>query len=149
MLVYNDSDHLGRDVSTAEPRAFADNIRDIPDPETPTMKLSSLDFVGVLLFVVSVVPLLVGLSFAGSLYRWNEWQVIAPIASGSVFLLLLIVKELHPTSAPFPLGSRNASQKPLLGLKLLKERQGIITFGGAFWLGLLVGLRAASEMCSI
>lgn len=96
-----------------------------------------------------VVPLLVGLSFAGSLYRWNEWQVIAPIATGGVFLLLLVVRELWSASASFPLGSRDVSGEPLHGLKLLKERQSIIIFGGAFWLGLLVGLHAAPGTCFI
>ncbi|KAJ6192119.1 major facilitator superfamily domain-containing protein [Bipolaris maydis] len=89
-------------------------------------KLSDVVFIDIVLFIMSVVPLLVGLSFAGSLYRWNEWQVIAPIATGSVFLLQLIVRELH------------VSGETLDGLKLLKERQNIIIFGGAFWLGLLM-----------
>ncbi|KAF5852444.1 hypothetical protein GGP41_007840 [Bipolaris sorokiniana] len=81
-----------------------------PNTKSPITRISDLEFVGILLFIVSVAPLLVGLSFAGSLYRWDEWQVIVPIASGG---------------------------KPLIGLKLLKG-QGIITFGGAFVLGLLM-----------
>ncbi|KNG52824.1 MFS multidrug transporter [Stemphylium lycopersici] len=114
------------------------NTIDTPNAASPPAKLSDLDFVGIMLFLTSVAPLLVGLSLAGSLYGWTEWQVIVPVASGSAFLLLLIVKELCPSSVPFPLGSRKASQQPLIGLRLLKGRQGIITFGGAFCLGLLI-----------
>jgi cytochrome c biogenesis protein CcdA len=121
----------------------------ISNAVSPPAKLSDLDFVGIALFLTSVAPLLVGLSLAGNLYRWTEWQVIAPVASGGVFLLLLIVKELCLARIPFPLGSRNASRKPLLGLKRFKGRQGIIAFGGAFWLGLLVGLGAAPGTCFI
>ena len=115
------------------------NSSDVPSAGSASAKFSNLDFVGIVLFLASVAPLLVGLSLAGSLYRWVDWQVIAPIAFGGVLLLLLIVKELCPDNVPFPLRSRNHFQKPLLGLRLLKGRQGIITFGGAFWLGLLVG----------
>ena len=125
------------------------NSSDVPSAGSAPAKFSNLDFVGIVLFLTSVAPLLVGLSLAGSLYRWTEWQVIAPIAFGGVFLLLLIVKELCPDNVPSPLRSRNDFQKPLLGLRLLKVRQGIITFGGAFWLGLLVGLRTALGTCSI
>lgn len=143
VLVYNGSDVSSRDTSAAEPGVPARNSSDIPNADSPRAKLSDLDFVGIVLFLTSVAPLLVGLSLAGSLYRWTQWQVIAPVATGGVFLLLLIVKELCPASVPFPLGSRNAFQKPLLGLRLLKGRQSIVALGGAFWLGLLVGLRAA------
>ncbi|RYN73288.1 hypothetical protein AA0119_g13618, partial [Alternaria tenuissima] len=114
------------------------NSSHAPNAGPPPAKLSDLDFVGIVLFLTSVAPLLVGLSLAGNLYRWTEWQVIAPVASGGVLLLLLIVTELCPASVPFPLRSRNASQKPLLGLRQLKARQGVIAFGGAFWLGLLM-----------
>ncbi|KAJ5052634.1 major facilitator superfamily-domain-containing protein [Bipolaris maydis] len=137
VLVYNCSDVPGRDTSP-EPKASARNSRDIPNTEPPTKKLSDMVFIDITLFIMSVVPLLVGLSFAGSLYRWNEWQVIAPIATGGVFLLLLIVRELWSASASFPPGSRHVSGETLDGLKLLKERQNIIIFGGAFWLGLLM-----------
>ena len=125
------------------------NTSDTPNAAFPPAKLSDLDFVGIVLFLSSIAPLLVGLSLAGNLYRWTEWQVIAPVASGGVLLLLLIVTELCPASVPFPLRSRNASQKPLLGLRQLKARQGVIAFGGAFWLGLLVGLRAAPGPCPV
>ncbi|RYO04363.1 hypothetical protein AA0121_g12812 [Alternaria tenuissima] len=138
VLVYNGSDVSSRDTSAAEPGVPARNSSDIPNADSPRAKLSDLDFVGIVLFLTSVAPLLVGLSLAGSLYRWTQWQVIAPVATGGVFLLLLIVKELCPASVPFPLGSRNAFQKPLLGLRLLKGRQSIVALGGAFWLGLLM-----------
>ena len=149
VLVYNGSDLPSQDTSAAERGVSARNSNDIPSADSPPAKLSDLDFVGIVLFLMSVAPLLVGLSLAGNLYRWTEWQVIAPVASGGVFLLLLIVKELGPASVPFPLRSRNAFQKPLLGLRLLKGRQGIVTLGGTFWLGLLVGLRVASGTCSV
>jgi hypothetical protein len=144
ILVYNGSDVPDRTPPTSKPAGFTCNDRYVLDTRRP-QKLSDLDFVGMVLFLTSVAPLLVGLSLAGSLYSWTEWQVIVPIAMGGISLLLLIGKELSPASTPFPFGSRSAFEKPLLGLKLLRRRQGLITFGGAFWLGLLVGLCATPE----
>lgn len=109
VLVYNSSDVPDQDTSTAKPGALAHNSNNAPNTKSPIAEISDLDFVGIILSIMSVAPLLVGLSFAGSLYRWDEWQVIVPIASGSVFLLLLIFKKLWLVSALFPLGSRNAS----------------------------------------
>jgi hypothetical protein len=142
ILVYNGSDVSDRNSPASKPAESTCNGSGVSDTRRPP-KLSDLDFVGIVLFLTSVAPLLVGLSLAGSLYRWTAWQVIAPIALGGISLLLLIGKELYPASAPFPLGSRNAFQKPLVGLQLLQGRQGFIAFGGAFWLGVLVGFRAA------
>jgi len=121
VLVYNASDISKTDFDAAEP------------------KLSSLDFVSVALFLMSIVPLLLGLSVAGSLYKWTDWQVIIPIASGGSFLLLLICREMLPGGIPMPWGGRVAPVKPLLGLRLFRGLHGTATFGGAMFLGLLVG----------
>ena len=117
VLVYNASDVQGR---------------------TSTAKLSDVDVIAVALFLTSVVPLLLGLSLVGSLYRWSDWQVIVPIASGGFFLLLLIGKEVIPFGDRLPFRSGGASTKPLLGLKLLRGLHGVTTFGGALFLGILV-----------
>lgn len=143
VLVYNGSDVSDRTPLTSESDDFTCNDSHVPDTRRPA-NLSDLDFVGIVLLLTSVAPLLVGLSLAGSLYRWTDWQVISAIALGGISLLLLVGKELLPSSTPFsfPFGSKNAFHKPLLGLKLLQRRHGLITFGGAFWLGLLVGHRS-------
>jgi hypothetical protein len=101
-------------------------------------KLSDLDFLGAALLVTSVVPLLVGLSLAGSLYRWTDWQVIASLALGGASLLLLVGKEAILRGGTSRFRDGNIHRKPLLGLRLLGSLHGAATFGGAVFLGVLV-----------
>jgi glucose uptake protein GlcU len=114
------------------------NSSDIQIRTSESAKLSDLDFVAVALFVTSAVPLLVGLSLAGSLYKWTEWQVVASIALGSIALLLLLGKEFMPNAAQMLFRGRPNPTKPLLGLRLLRGLHGVATFGGAMYLGVLV-----------
>ncbi|KAH8710286.1 major facilitator superfamily domain-containing protein, partial [Phaeosphaeriaceae sp. PMI808] len=114
------------------------NTSDVKGKASRAAKFSDLDFIAVALFVSSVVPLLVGLSFAGSLYNWKDWQVIVPLAFGSITLLLLICREMIPSIARSPFRRKGAHKKPLLGLRLLRSLHGAATFGGAMFLGVLM-----------
>ncbi|KAF9730138.1 hypothetical protein PMIN04_007915 [Paraphaeosphaeria minitans] len=116
---------------------FVYNAKDVPRRASGAVRLSELDFVAVALFVAAIVPLLVGLTLAGSLYEWTDWQAIVPITLGGVALLLLISKELLPSGARFLFGSRS-TQRPLLGLRLLRGLHGATTFIGATFLGVLM-----------
>ncbi|KAF9728583.1 hypothetical protein PMIN06_009459 [Paraphaeosphaeria minitans] len=111
------------------------NASDTPGRVSDTARLLELDFVAAVLFVASIVPLLVGLTLAGSLYEWTDWQAIVPIALGGVSLLFLISKEL---GIWFLLGSKRVPKRPLLGLKLLRGLHGATTFIGATVLGVLM-----------
>ncbi|KAL5378643.1 hypothetical protein PMIN06_011500 [Paraphaeosphaeria minitans] len=114
------------------------NASDAPRRASGAVRLSELDFVAVALFAASIVPLLVGLTLAGSLYEWTDWQAVVPITLGGVALLLLISKELMPGGARFLFGSRGVSKRPLLGLRLLRGLHGATTFIGATFLGVLM-----------
>jgi hypothetical protein len=114
------------------------NASDVREDASHAGKLSDLDFLGAALLVTSIVPLLVGLSLAGSLYRWADWQVIASIALGGASLLLLIGKEAVLRGASSRFHSGHINSKPLLGLRLLGSWHGAATFGGAVFLGVLV-----------
>lgn len=117
------------------------NASDVQGKASIATKLSDLDFVAIALFVTAIVPLLIGLSLAGSLYEWADWQVIVSITSGSVSLLLLLCKEIVPNVARGLFGGRHNPKKPLLGLSLLRDIHGVATFGGAMYLGVLVSPR--------
>jgi hypothetical protein len=114
------------------------NASDMREVASHAGKLSDLDFLGAALLVTSVVPLLVGLSLAGSLYRWTDWQVIASIALGGASLLLLVGKEAILRGGTSRVRSGKIHNKPLLGLRLLGSLHGAATFGGAVFLGVLV-----------
>ncbi|KAL5370904.1 hypothetical protein DPSP01_014603 [Paraphaeosphaeria sporulosa] len=103
-----------------------------------SVRPSELDFVGIALFVASIVPLLVGLTLAGSLFEWTDWQAIVPITLGSVAFLILIAKDLFPREARFICGRRGVPQRPLLGLRLLRSLHGAATFIGATFLGVVM-----------
>ncbi|OAL42658.1 MFS general substrate transporter, partial [Pyrenochaeta sp. DS3sAY3a] len=105
------------------------NAGDVEKQVSRAAKLSDISLIAVALFISSIVPLLVGLSLAGSLYKWTDWQVIVPITSGSISLLLLVGKELIPKGARLPFGSRIVFSKPLLGLRRLRNLHGAATFG--------------------
>jgi hypothetical protein len=105
---------------------------------TRSVKLSDLDFVAIVLFTASVVPLLVGLSFAGSLYQWADWRTIVPISLGGVSLLLFISRELYPRLFWFAAGKKDLHTRPLLGLRALANPRKVTTYMGAVVLGMLV-----------
>jgi MFS family permease len=102
-------------------------------------KISDLDFVAVALFALSIAPLLVGLSLAGSVYEWTNWRTIVPITFGCVFLLIFVGRELLPNMIWFNARKERIRFKPLLDLKAFRSPRGITIFMGAMILGMLVG----------
>ncbi len=53
-----------------------------------------IDVVGAALLIVGVVPVLLGLSWNGSLYPWFSWQILGLLAGGLVALALFIGHEV-------------------------------------------------------
>jgi hypothetical protein len=104
------------------------------------VKLSDLDIVAALLSIASIPSLLVGLSLAGSLYEWKDWQAIVPVIFGSLSLLLFVGRELYPVSSWWASREGNGKSKPFLGLNLLKGPEVVTTFVGALFLGVLVSV---------
>ena len=95
-------------------------------------KLSDLDFIAAVLSITSTVPLLVGLSLAGSLYKWKDWHTIVPIVVGSVSLIFFAGWELFFAS------HRRTKAVPYLRFNALHSRQATINLVGAVFLGVLV-----------
>lgn len=70
---------------------FAVDLRDAK--YFPLRKVRVLDWTGVTLAFLGVGPILVGLSWGGSTYRWKDWQTIVPIAVGAAVLFVLVLYE--------------------------------------------------------
>lgn len=83
----------------------------------PTLRHSQgkphIDFLGAALLIIGVVPLLLSLSWAGSLYPWLSWQILMLLGGGASMLVLLGIYEVR-------LGQRGG--EPILDPGLFKNR---------------------------
>ena len=82
-----------------------------------------IDWVGIVLLIAGVVPILIGLTWAGITYPWNSVHVVVAIAGGAAMLLLFAIWENH-------------AAEPVLTLHLFESR----AFTVAVILSFLVGI---------
>jgi EmrB/QacA subfamily drug resistance transporter len=81
----------------------------LPNLKTTAARLRDLDFSGIAIFTVGVVPLLIGLTFkgltdaSGNLYGWTAWQVGGLILVGLAIMAAFIVNEAHVRQPIIPL----------------------------------------------
>jgi EmrB/QacA subfamily drug resistance transporter len=77
----------------------------LPNLKSTTARLRDLDYSGIVIFAIGVVPILLGLTFKGftnaqgNLYAWTDWRVGGLIALGLVIMGLFVVNEAkvrHP-----------------------------------------------------
>lgn len=70
----------------------------------PLRKLRILDWSGATMAFLGLAGILVGLSWGGISYEWNQWQTFMPIAIGAAILIALVFYEsnwaLHPQFGP-------------------------------------------------
>ena len=60
--------------------------------------VSRLDYVGMVLLLLAVTPLMIALSSGGVLFDWISWQIIACLAFGAVMTAVLITVETRTES---------------------------------------------------
>lgn len=65
-----------------------------------TEKLSRVDWVGSFVFVASTTSMLVPLTWAGVMYDWLSWRVIAPLGFGVAGYVILGYHETFATAYP-------------------------------------------------
>ncbi len=82
-----------------------------------------IDWLGIVFLVSGVLPILIGLTWAGLTYPWGSIQVIATLAGGAVLLVAFAVWENH-------------AAEPILTLHLFESR----AFTVAVILSFLVGI---------
>ncbi|KAJ5757725.1 uncharacterized protein N7511_006419 [Penicillium nucicola] len=92
----------------------------------PLRKLRILDWSGATMAFLGSGAVLVGLNWGGSLYRWEEWQTIVPIAVGVAVFLALVFYE-----AKWALN-------PIFGSRGFRSRMMIMTYLGCFLHGFMV-----------
>ncbi|KAI2026499.1 hypothetical protein LOY97_003940 [Ophidiomyces ophidiicola] len=84
-------------------------------------RLSSIDWVGTVIFVGSVSSILLALSWAGTLYPWSSWRIIVPLIVGFLGLAGFLVFE----------GS-SFCQDPTMPLHLFSNRTSLVGFSLTF-----------------
>ncbi|NQW16390.1 MAG: MFS transporter [Chloroflexi bacterium] len=68
-----------------------------------------IDYLGVLLLIAGVVPLLIGLAWANVQYPWGSWQVLGALAFGVGMLTALVLWEMK-------------AEEPIIPLQMFKDR---------------------------
>ena len=81
-------------------------------------KLRSLDWTGMLLFMIGSTTFALPISWAGAMYPWSSWKTILPLIIGSIILMVLGFYESRPTNPLFP-------------YRLLRSRTATVTLVGA------------------
>lgn len=107
-------------------------LYDIPDPHlSEPISLKDVDLVGAVLFVVSMTPLLVGLSLGDVTYAWGDWRIIVPIVLGSLGLALFVANEAH-------ICRTKPGKPPLINAMTFLNQHTIVAYIGGIILGLIV-----------
>ncbi|KAJ5677816.1 uncharacterized protein N7477_003449 [Penicillium maclennaniae] len=92
----------------------------------PLRKLRILDWSGATMAFIGPGTILVGLNWAGSVYRWNDWQTWMPIAIGVAIFIAMVFYEstwaLHPQ----------------FGVRVFKTRVTVMSYVGCFLHGFVV-----------
>ncbi|KAK3897982.1 MFS general substrate transporter, partial [Staphylotrichum tortipilum] len=103
--------------------------------QTLATKLSSLDWLGNLVFIGGVIPVLVALSWAGSLHPWSSYQVLVPLIVGLAALAAFVLIEGNPRLVPHPMVPTYLFHHSItLTVFILTFLHGIVTMWATYFL---------------
>lgn len=97
-------------------------------------KLRTLDWPGAIMAFLGPGSMLVGVSWGGISYRWNEWQTLMPITAGVAAVVVLALYE-----------SRWALH-PHFSARVFRPSAWAMTYIGIFCHGFVVRLHSLSDM---
>jgi EmrB/QacA subfamily drug resistance transporter len=102
----------------------------LPNRRRASARARDLDYLGILVFVAGVVPMLIGLTnkgnvnrSTGQLYDWSASNVAGPIILGAVLLIGFALVEMR-------------AQEPIIPLDLFRNRDYTLSMIGTFLFGL-------------
>jgi EmrB/QacA subfamily drug resistance transporter len=93
-----------------------------------------IDWLGIALLIAGVVPILVGLTWAGLTYPWGSPQVIGSLAGGGVLLIAFAIWENHATEPILTL--HLFESRPFTVAVILSFTVGVALFGALTFLPL-------------
>ena len=101
---------------------------------------ATIDYLGILLLVLGIVPILLGVTWGGSTYPWNSWQEIGMFAIGGVGLVLFVLAELRardPLLSPMLFRNAIFTLSVAISFFITLGMYGSITFMPLFLQGVL------------
>ncbi|HXZ99421.1 MAG TPA: MDR family MFS transporter [Candidatus Binatia bacterium] len=81
----------------------------LPNFKATAARLRDLDYLGIAIFTVAVIPILIGLTFkgltdsSGSLYGWTDWRVGGMLLAGIAILAVFALNEARARQPIIPL----------------------------------------------
>jgi EmrB/QacA subfamily drug resistance transporter len=101
---------------------------------------ATIDYVGIFLLVLGIVPILLGVTWGGSTYPWNSWQEIGMFAVGGIGLVLFVLAELRardPLLSPMLFRNAIFTLSVAISFFITLGMYGSITFMPLFLQGVL------------
>ncbi|KAB8235769.1 hypothetical protein ETB97_012609 [Aspergillus alliaceus] len=93
---------------------------------THTGSFRTMDWIGALLILLSIGSLLTGISWGGTLYAWDSWQILLPICiGGSLMVILALFETMWAT-------------QPMFSSKVFRDLPSIMLQTGGFLHGFIV-----------
>ena len=90
-------------------------------------QLSTIDFFGQILFLFGMGLLVLGLTWGGARYRWNDVRVVSTITIGSVLSICFVVWQYLMAPGRY-LSRKFPFERPTLPWKLLAQRNMYLLF---------------------
>ncbi|RDW94180.1 uncharacterized protein DSM5745_01502 [Aspergillus mulundensis] len=90
------------------------------------IRLSSVDYLGCVLFVGSLSSFLVPLSWGGIMYAWDSWHTLVPLVLGAVGLVVFIIYESF------------VPRQPLIPTQIFRNSTTAINYLGCFLHGMVM-----------
>lgn len=103
--------------------------------KTLATKLSSLDWLGNVVFIGGATPVLVALSWAGGQYAWSSYQVLVPLIVGLATMAAFVVLEGNARLVPNPIMPLHLFRHSTTAIVfLLTFLHGVVTMWAYFFL---------------
>jgi EmrB/QacA subfamily drug resistance transporter len=102
----------------------------MPSFSPPEGSKPRIDYAGAALIIAGVVPILLGLNLAGSVYAWLSWQILCLIGGGLLIMVLLFVYQARlERSGGEPIIMPRFFRNKVFSISLVIT---VITFAGLF-----------------
>ncbi|TVY58870.1 Efflux pump FUS6 [Lachnellula cervina] len=124
-----------------------DGATDVEISQTFRARVATIDIGGQFLFLFGIGLLVLGLTWAGSYYRWSDVKVLAPLIVGCILIVIFIAWEylMLPGNT---LSLRFPTQKAMIPFNLVFSRNAGVLMYINFVTGMAMYAAAPTSQCS-